>query len=46
MYGAIESVRIVRDKKGKSTGYAFVVFERERDMKGELTSILLGDVPG
>jgi hypothetical protein len=35
MYGAIERIRIVKDKKGKSTGYAFVVFERERDMKGE-----------
>ncbi|KAJ7573859.1 hypothetical protein C8J56DRAFT_980649 [Mycena floridula] len=33
-YGTIERVRIVRDKKGKSRGYAFVVYERERDMKG------------
>lgn len=38
MYGAIENVRIVRDKKGRSTGYAFVVFERERDMKGKLAA--------
>ena len=33
-YGTIERVRIVRDKKGRSRGYAFVVYERERDMKG------------
>lgn len=32
-YGTIERVRIVRDKKGKSRGYAFIVYERERDMK-------------
>ncbi|TFY80442.1 hypothetical protein EWM64_g3570, partial [Hericium alpestre] len=32
-YGTIERVRIVRDKKGRSRGYAFIVFERERDMK-------------
>lgn len=35
MYGAIERVRIVRNKKDKSRGYAFVVYERERDMKGQ-----------
>lgn len=40
-FGPIERVRIVTDngetkskKKGKSKGYAFVVFEREKDMKG------------
>ena len=33
-YGTIERVRIVRDKKARSRGYAFVVYERERDMKG------------
>ncbi|KAI0077255.1 hypothetical protein K474DRAFT_1596364 [Panus rudis PR-1116 ss-1] len=33
-FGPIERVRIVRDKKGRSRGYAFIVFERERDMKG------------
>ncbi|KAF8953705.1 hypothetical protein BDZ97DRAFT_1678990 [Flammula alnicola] len=32
-FGTIERVRIVRDKKGRSRGYAFVVYERERDMK-------------
>ncbi|KAH9925535.1 uncharacterized protein B0H18DRAFT_1085236 [Fomitopsis serialis] len=32
-YGSIERVRIVRDKKGRSRGFAFIVFERERDMK-------------
>ncbi|KAJ3500283.1 hypothetical protein NMY22_g19306 [Coprinellus aureogranulatus] len=36
-YGTIERVRIVRDKKGRSRGYAFIVYERERDMKGMLT---------
>ena len=35
-YGTIERVRIVRDKKGRSRGYAFIVYERERDMKGLL----------
>ncbi|KAF7773576.1 hypothetical protein Agabi119p4_5743 [Agaricus bisporus var. burnettii] len=32
-YGTIERVRIVRDKKNRSRGYAFIVYERERDMK-------------
>lgn len=32
-FGSIERVRIVRDKNGRSRGYAFIVFERERDMK-------------
>ncbi|KAK7686137.1 hypothetical protein QCA50_010949 [Cerrena zonata] len=32
-YGTIERTRIVRDKKGRSRSYAFLVFERERDMK-------------
>ncbi|KAG6812280.1 hypothetical protein H0H92_003589 [Tricholoma furcatifolium] len=32
-YGSIERVRIVRDKKNRSRGYAFIVYERERDMK-------------
>ncbi|EAU83071.1 U1 snRNP 70K protein [Coprinopsis cinerea okayama7 len=32
-YGTIERVRIVRDKNGRSRGYAFIVYERERDMK-------------
>lgn len=33
-YGTIERVRVIRDKKGRSRGYAFIVYERERDMKG------------
>ncbi|EGO25088.1 U1 snRNP 70K protein [Serpula lacrymans var. lacrymans S7.9] len=32
-FGTIERVRIVRDSKGRSRGYAFIVYERERDMK-------------
>ncbi|KAG8940230.1 hypothetical protein FRC04_005475 [Tulasnella sp. 424] len=32
-YGTIEMVRIVKDKKGRSRGYAFVVYDREKDMK-------------
>ncbi|KAI0762033.1 hypothetical protein BC629DRAFT_1544509 [Irpex lacteus] len=38
-FGSIERVRIVRDKKGRSRGYAFIVFERERDMKGKHIAI-------
>lgn len=33
MYGPIQKIRVVRDKGGKSRGYAFVVYERERDMR-------------
>ncbi|CAG8474615.1 975_t:CDS:2 [Diversispora eburnea] len=34
MYGPIESIRIVKNKaNGKPRGYAFVEFEREKDMK-------------
>lgn len=32
-YGPIEHVRIVRDKDGKPRGYAFIVYEHERDMR-------------
>ena len=31
LVGQIDSVRLVRDKKGKSRGYAFCTFKRERD---------------
>ncbi|CEQ41133.1 SPOSA6832_02825, partial [Sporobolomyces salmonicolor] len=35
IYGPLERVRLVTDPKtGKSKGYAFLVYERERDMKG------------
>jgi len=32
-YGAVSSVKLVRDKEGKPRGYAFVEFEREGDMR-------------
>jgi hypothetical protein len=35
VYGNIERIRLVLDRKGKSKSYAFIVYERERDMKGE-----------
>ena len=34
MFGAVERVKIVRNRNGISRGYAFIVYERERDMKG------------
>lgn len=33
MYGPIEQIKLIRDKNGKSRGYAFIAYERERDMK-------------
>lgn len=33
MYGPIEQIRIVRDTAQKPRGYAFILYERERDMK-------------
>lgn len=30
-FGAIESLRVVRDKNGQSRGYGFIVFERDSD---------------
>ncbi|KAF2432428.1 hypothetical protein EJ08DRAFT_695538 [Tothia fuscella] len=34
-YGPIDSIRIVKNSdNGKARGYAFIVFEREKDMKG------------
>lgn len=30
-YGAIKSVRIIRDKEGQSNGYGFVEFEKKDD---------------
>lgn len=41
MYGPLERIRLVRNKDGKSRGYAFLVYERERDMKGELHCLLV-----
>ncbi|KAG0002101.1 hypothetical protein BGZ80_010345 [Entomortierella chlamydospora] len=33
MYGTIENIRVVKDREGKPRGYAFIEFEREKDMK-------------
>lgn len=33
VYGPIQRVRLVTDKNGRSRGYAFIVYERERDMR-------------
>jgi hypothetical protein len=35
MYGPIARIRVVTDKNGKSKGYAFIVYEKERDMRCE-----------
>ncbi|SAM85066.1 related to SNP1-U1 small nuclear ribonucleoprotein [Ustilago bromivora] len=32
-YGPIQQITLIRDKEGKSRGYAFIAYERERDMK-------------
>ena len=32
-YGRIEDIHLVRDKHGRSRGYAFLLFDRERDMR-------------
>lgn len=32
-YGVIDSIRIIRDRDGRSRGYGFVAFERESDAK-------------
>ncbi|KAL8275086.1 hypothetical protein Esti_000965 [Eimeria stiedai] len=33
VYGPIRRVRVVRDSEGKHRGYAFIEYERDRDMK-------------
>lgn len=35
VYGPIEHLKLVKDKEGKSRGYAFIVYEREKDMRSE-----------
>ncbi|KAG8739758.1 hypothetical protein FRC10_005183 [Ceratobasidium sp. 414] len=32
-YGRIERIRLVKNKRGHSRGYAFIVYDREKDMK-------------
>jgi U1 small nuclear ribonucleoprotein len=34
MFGTIAQIKLVKNKNGNSRGYAFIVFDRERDMKG------------
>ena len=36
-YGPLKSIQIVHDTQGKPRGYAFIEFERERDMKTAYT---------
>lgn len=33
VYGPIERLRLVLDKEGKSRGYAFIIYQREKDMR-------------
>ncbi|GAN03706.1 conserved hypothetical protein [Mucor ambiguus] len=33
LYGQIKKIRLIRDKEGKSRCYAFIEFEREKDMR-------------
>ncbi|KAG2182249.1 hypothetical protein INT43_007176 [Umbelopsis isabellina] len=33
LYGPIKNIRLIRDQEGKSRGYAFIEFEREKDMR-------------
>lgn len=40
MYGPLERIRVVRNKDSKSRGYAFLVYEREKDMKGPFPPVL------
>lgn len=39
IYGNIEYLTIVKDEKGRSRGYCFIVYEREKDMKGDTSSL-------
>ncbi|CAO3686053.1 unnamed protein product [Umbelopsis vinacea] len=33
LYGPIKNIRLIRDADGKSRGYAFIEYEREKDMR-------------
>ncbi|KAI9476176.1 MAG: U1 small nuclear ribonucleoprotein of 70kDa MW N terminal-domain-containing protein [Benjaminiella poitrasii] len=35
IYGQIKKIRLIRDKAGNSRCYAFIEFEREKDMRGK-----------
>lgn len=39
LYGQIKKIRLVHDKEGKSLCYAFIEFEREKDMRGSYSSL-------
>lgn len=40
-YGQIKKVRVIRDKDGKSRGYAFIEFERRRDFLSKRENVNL-----
>lgn len=35
MYGQIKKIRLIHDREGKSRCYAFIEYEREKDMRGK-----------
>lgn len=35
LYGQIKKIRLIHDKEGKSRCYAFIEYEREKDMRGK-----------
>ncbi len=37
-YGPVKKVTLVRDKEGKSRGYAFIEFEKEKDMRSTISA--------
>ena len=39
VYGRIEQIRLVKNKRNHSRGYAFIVYEREKDMKGKCAAL-------
>lgn len=37
-YGPVKKVTLVKDKEGKSRGYAFIEFEKEKDMRSTISA--------